>query len=271
MSIIHNIKPKISLDILALKNILEKDKNLIFQQRTEDYYFLWIDEKSTKGVDLTIEENNIEIRNTILSNHYDYFLTNKLIKTITELTNGKLFNEEDELVNSFPIYSENEMLKLEESDCGLIMVLSRENEDIAIYGAHRQAHFGFETYEKYKDFIDKPKQLIESVFNVILNVQYHLPNYDYGNIMEVEKNNETKTLKLLTNETNCIIDKYDYIMFQTNNDPIMISNKILNSILPNEWKLVDEFTIVAPIIDEKNWKILIKKASEFDQYSSFKE
>ncbi len=269
MSIIHNIKPKISLDISVLKSILEKDKNIQFQQRAEDYYFLWVDKKSTKGIDLTIEENNIEIRNTTLSNHYDYFLTNNLIKTIAELTKGKVFNEDNDLVNNFPIFSENEMLKLEESDCKVIMVLSKENEDIAIYGTQRQVHFGFETYKKYKDLIDKPKQLIENVFNVILNVQYHLPNYDYGNIMEVEKSNETKTLKLLTNKTNYIIGKYDYIMFQTNNDPIIITNKILNSILPNEWELVDEFTIVAPIIDEKKWRILIEKASEFDQYSSF--
>ena len=55
-------------------------------------------------------------------------------------------------------------------------------------------------------------------------------------------------------------------------EPIIITNDILNTILPDNWTLVDEYTIVAPITDQYQWEKLLKQAKERDlTYSVFKK
>ena len=77
-------------------------------------------------------------------------------------------------------------------------------------------------------------------------------------------------MKLLTNEVDYIIDKYDFILLQTTEEqPIMITNEILNSMLPSNWQLVDEFTIVAPITSQDEWNKLLTNAKKQDLFESF--
>ena len=115
------------------------------------------------------------------------------------------------------------------------------------------------------------KKLKDKMYHIILNVNYQIPDFGYGNIMEViNSNDEKKIMKLLTNEVDYIIDKYDFILLQTlEEQPIIITNAILNSILPSNWKLVDEFTVVAPITTQNDWKKLLTDAKKHDLFDSF--
>ena len=69
MSILHYIEIETALDIDLLNEKITRLENAIFVQKSEDLFYYWIDNKSTKGIDLTIEnEGLIEVRNTTLSN-----------------------------------------------------------------------------------------------------------------------------------------------------------------------------------------------------------
>lgn len=264
MSITHYIQTKETLNFEQLNTLLLSIKNITYEKRGLEAYYYWIDKKSTRGVDITIESHSVEVRNTTLSNSYDYDLTNQILDIITLLTKGIVFNESDEQVINFPIFSNEKITQLEIYDCEMTLKLSKELGDLAIFSPIRKVHFGNELHEKFKYL--SGEKLKEEMFNIILKVNYQIPNFEYGDIFQFgEQEDSKKLIKILTNESNCIIDKYDYIALNIVNDqPIVITNKILNSILPANWVRVDEFTIVAPILSNPEWDKLLIKAKPFD-------
>ena len=270
MSVIHNIITKQLLDISRLNNFVSTIDNATFESRGEGTYYYWIDGKSTRGFDITIDGEIIEVRNTVLSNSHDYELTNLIVQEIITLTDGIIVNEEEEQINVLPLFDNNRITETELRDCELTHSLSKEHEDIAIYGPTRIVHFGKRLHEVLN--LHSGQQLKEKIFEIILTVNYKLPEFEYGNIMQVGNSEEDKKImKLLTNKTDYIIDKYDYILLNTEEEkPIMITNEILNSMLPSNWTLVDEFTVVAPITDQDEWNKLLEEAAKYDLWDNFR-
>ena len=270
MSVIHNILTKKSLDILELSDFVSTIDNAVVEDRGEGTYYFWTEGKSTRGFDITIDGDVIEVRNTILSNKHDYDLTNKVVEKILKLTDGLLINEDEEQVETLPLFSDRKIFDTEINDCQLIQTLTRETDDIAIYGPTRKVHFGKRLYETLKLY--SGKELCDVMFDIILKVNYQIPDYDYGNVMQVgDSEDDKKIMKLLTNEVDCIIDKYDYILLHTSDEtPIMITNEILNKILPSNWTLVDEFTVIAPMTSQTEWDKLLNTAKQYDKFDTFK-
>ncbi|PKP46739.1 MAG: hypothetical protein CVT95_06605 [Bacteroidetes bacterium HGW-Bacteroidetes-12] len=269
MSVIHNIIYKRPLEISRLDKFISTIEGATYEDRGEGIFYFWIDKKSTRGFDITLEQGYIEIRNTILSNKYDYGLTNKIVAEILALTDGIIYDEDEKQVSNLPIFDNEKIIKTEIHDCENIQVLFKVQEDITIYGPIRKVYFGKRIHEQFKEF--KGVQLKEKMFDLILTVNYRIPNFEYGNIMKVGNSEEDKKImKLLANNTDCIIDKYDYILLDTlAKQPLIITNEILNSMLPSNWQLVDEFTIVAPITDKSEWKKLLTNAKKFDLWNEF--
>lgn len=269
MSVIHNILTKKSLDVSKLNDYVLTIDNATFEDRGEGVYYYWIEGKSTRGFDITIEDDVIEVRNTILSNKPDYDLTNKVVEKIITLTDGLLLNEDDEQVNTLPIFDNDRITETELQDCEHILVLSKEIEDIEIYGPIRKVHFGKRLHDTFKHF--SGLQLKEKFFDLIVKVNYQIPDFEYGNILQVGNNeDDKKIIKLLTNKVDCIIDKYDYILLdKSDENPLMITNEILNKLLPSNWTLVDEFTVVAPITSKDEWERLLTMAKLYDQFDTF--
>ncbi len=269
MSIIHNIVYQRPLDISRLDKFISTIEGATYENRGEDVSYFWIESKSTRGFDITFEDGYIEVRNTILSNESDYDLTNKVVTEILSLTDGIIIDEEEEPLSKFPIFDTDRISETEIRDCELIQLLSKEKEKIAIYGPFRKIYFGKRMNKQLKNY--KGKKLKDKMFDIILNVNYQIPDFGYGNIMQVgNSDDDKKIMKLLTNEVDYIIDKYDFILLQTTEEqPIMITNEILNSLLPSNWKLVDEFTIVAPITTQSEWNKLLTNAKKQDLFESF--
>lgn len=270
MSLIHNILTRKPLNTSELNDFVSTIDNATFEERGEGIYYYWIDGKSTRGFDITIEGNAIEVRNTILSNKPDYDLTNKVVEKILKLTDGLILNEHEEQIETLPLFDDEKIFDLELNDCQIIQTLTGEKKDIAIFGPTRKVHFGKRLYETFKQY--SGKELCNVIFDIILTVCYRIPDFSYGNIMQVGNNEDDKqTIRLLTNETDCIVDKYDYILLNTSDEKlIMITNEILNKMLPSNWKLVDEFTIVAPITSQAEWEKLIRNAKQYDQFDILK-
>jgi len=263
MSIVHNIIYKRPLNFSRLNSFVSTIDGAMIEQREEKNFYYWIDGKSTRGFDITIEQNFIEVRNTVLSNKTDYELTNKIVNEILIETEGLVIREDNEQVTSFPIFDEHKIYKTEIRDCETIQLLSGKDY-VTIYGPIRKVYFGKCTYKKFK--LLKDEQLKDSMFNLILKVNYQITNFETGNIMQVTSpdDDKEKIMKLLTNTVNCIIGKYDNILLYRLDAPIMITNDILNEFLPSGWTLVDEYTIVAPIIEQTEWKKLLAKTEKYN-------
>lgn len=271
MSVIHNIIYKKQLDVSKLDKFVSTIDGATYENRGEDVLYFWITGKSTRGFDITFEQGYIEVRNTILSNKQDYDLTNKIVAEILSLTDGVVIDEDEEQISNLPLFKNERIAEMEMHDCKTIQLLSKEHEDIAIYGPIRIVHFGKRLHQQFQELNDE--QLKDKMFDLILNVNYKLPNFEYGNIMQIGDTEKDKiTMKLLTNKTNYIIDKYDYILINKGEDeqpPIMITNAILNTMLPSNWTLVDEFTVVAPMTNENEWNKLLTIAEKYDLTEEF--
>ena len=68
MSVIHNIINKKPLDIIRLDKLVSTIEGAKYEDRGGGVFYFWIDGKSTRGFDITLEQGYIEVRNTVLSN-----------------------------------------------------------------------------------------------------------------------------------------------------------------------------------------------------------
>lgn len=275
MSIIHHIKPKKPLDLEELNNFAEEQEEICIENRGEGIYYYWVDQKSTRGFDITLENNEIEVRNTIMSSRADYELTDILVKQILKMTSGKIYDEDGEAINDFPLFDDEWINERERQDCQTVHIPSKDHGEIAIFGPKYKVFFGERLHHEF-DLMSKENRT-RKMLGLIKKTNYDLPDYGYGNVMETTIEDEKKIMKLLTNKTNYIIDKYDYILLDREPDaPIIITNEILNNILPEKWTLVDEFTIVAPRLNDADWQQLLRNANPlqfmgiFSQFQSIK-
>lgn len=269
MSVIHKIISKNPLDISRLNNFVSTINGAIFQNRGEGVFYYWIDGKSTRGFEITLEDNFIEVRNMAVSNRQDYELTNKIVEEILSITNGIIIDEQEEQVTIFPIWDNDKITETEIRDCEIIYSLANHEGHVGIDGPVRTVHFGKRLCKVFKSL--KGVDLKNSIFDLILKVNYKIPNYEPGNVLLASKSeDDVKRMKVLTNETDCIIDKYDYLLMfiSKKQNPIMVTNEILNTMLPFNWTLVDEFTVVAPITTDNEWKKLLKNAQKHDLWES---
>lgn len=286
MSIIHYIKINKEVDFESLeKEIKKRLGDVECEQRGDDIFYFWLPEKSTRGVDFTFEtESWIEIRNTIASNQADYLLTNHLAEVFCQLFDGKLYKDNDDfeedfdapedqfIEDSFPVFEQKKVENTILEDCKLIRVLINNGQaPITIFGPIRKVHFGDTLMKKWEE--RTPEALAIEMEQMILTINYQLPEYEYGNIMELSRDeNNKKIIKLLTNNA-CVIDKYDYIILNKPNaddaekieDFTFITNDDLLEILPETWKQLDEYQILAPELTMEEFEILKQKALSYNR------
>lgn len=276
----HYIETKIPFDFDQLKNtVVRANQSIQFEQREENLCYFWLDKTSTRGVEVSFENGFVELRNTVMSNEADFQLTNSLAEAICSLFQGQLFEkyfgeddeddfDEDEAIRlvpaDLPVYTQQQMVEKQQQDTHILRaIITQRGAPITLFGPIRKTHFGVDFMNAFKD--NTLEELVAIMHNRIKKVNYRLPDYGYGNIMETGEGDNIKTLKLLTNKTNCIIDAYDYILFRNGQDAVIaITNDVLNTILPESWKRVDEYTIVAPILPDDEFNILIANATPYD-------
>ncbi|WP_329806341.1 hypothetical protein [Flavobacterium facile] len=279
MSINHYIQTQVSFDFEKLHEILSKNApEISFEQRSDNLSYFWQNNNSTRGVDVSIENGLVELRNTAMSNTTDYNITQYIANLICEVFEGTIFiedeeedNEDDESLKLIPIEDEmfpiNEINEMQLHDASLMKTIIEQIGDyITIDGPKRKVHFGVDFMSTYHTNSDE--ELLVIMHNLIKKVNYELPDYSYGTVMEVGNDeSEKKIVKLLTNQVACIIDKYDYILFQKNDKEIIaITNDDLNAILPNTWTRIDEYTIVAPIIANETFIQLMANAEKVNKF-----
>lgn len=264
MSIVHKIVCTNKIDFSKFLDFIAKNEFIQLEFQGKETLFFWWNKESTRGFDVSFIEDYIEIRNTILSNEFDFELTNLIVAKLSELSNGNVLNEKKKPV-SLPLFNQQKIKKIERNDAKTILLFSKK-QTFTIYGPIRKIHFGKRMYLKYKNL--NSKELKNNYHQLIKTINFDYSNFEYENVLSCD--NGIKTLKLLTNQTNILIDHYDFIGFQMKNkEQIVITNDRLISILPDSWKLLDEYTIAAPMLSDNEWNKLLGNAIQFNISNTF--
>jgi hypothetical protein len=270
MSILHFVHAAKRIQtILVIHHLGIKQDSLKAEARGEDDYFLYIYGESARGIDLTLENNVLEIRTTTLASNADYELANEVAKVTLNLFGGVIYNEEEELLQSNILFDEERINTIQAYDANTLKSLCALEKSISIYGPMRQVHFGYNMFKVLEVFNNAA--LYEKMYKVIHAVQYELPDFNTGGVLKTGEGEDAKFIKVLASGFDYIIDKYDYLILdrKIEGNMLMITNEILNTILPNSWKLMDEYTILAPALNENEWLELIEKATPLNQFDSF--
>lgn len=235
------------------------------------YYYLY--GESSRGVDVSIVEerslfkkvNYVDIRTTGHSSDEDYILANKIIENVLNLFEGTLYNEEGEEVKKLPYFSKSVIEHIERRAIRIVGLLVSENDELAIFGPIRKFYFGKEhlTFLNLEDYENNRAALQKK----ILYSQYGVPNYSYGDVMHVGKEEGGPTMKLVSNRENQMIDKFTMLLIDMGEDiePLAITNDDLNTILPPSWQRTDAYTVVSPIIAQEEWDAFIIEATKLDK------
>jgi hypothetical protein len=272
MSIIHTIRKGKPLDISTLNDRLCRvNLDITHEKRGDTTNYYWIRNKSLRGVDVSLEGKIVEVRNTVMSNEFDYRLTNELIHIILDLTGGKLYDEDNERLRNTLVFTEDRIREQENTDCKTLLLILPHQGPITIFGPQRNVYFGSRLCSDLIKYANEPDRLKQEMFNIALRVQYHLPAYESASLMQLGRDDNRKILQVLSNSSNILIKKYDYLLIYREDNPIIITHEDFNGILPTSWELVDEFQVIAPVCREREWIELVERASGFDQIDLLKD
>lgn len=270
MSILHFVHAKKKIQTILIVHQLGIIENkLKAVDNDNDAYYLYTHGESARGIDISVENNVLEIRTTTLSNRADYNLANAVAKITLDLFGGKIYSEDDTLLETTKLFDNETIEALQIKDAEILKIMCKNEKNITIFCPLRLVHFGKRLYKKLERL--EGGYLYNEIYKIMYNVQYELPDYEGGSILRVGDGENAKLMKVLSNKVDYIVNEYDYILLSTDDEekPLMIDSEILCSILPASWKLVDEKTLVAPIIEEAEWLNLIEKASPLNLYDSY--
>lgn len=283
MSILNYIKTKKDFSFEVLISALKKEYDIIqFEQRSPVLCFMWMEDFSTRGVDVSMDEVNwIELRNTILSNDVDYQLTELLATAICSLFDGNLyqynenFDEETDapdkeyLKANLPLFEEDFINKQFQEDVGTLgAFIAAQKGAFGIWGPKKEVQLGPNFYGTMSD--KTQSEQAEIVLKKMLEVNYAYPNFPYGNFMSTGEGSDMIKLKLISNAGDYMITKYDFIVFQKNEtESIMLTNDTFNTILPDSWRLLDEYNVLAPQLTEEEFEQLKQRADALNEEEKF--
>jgi hypothetical protein len=275
MSTIYTIKTNTKIEFKDIfDNLIKNYSNLSAYEEDDKNVFFYLNGISIRGVYIKNIKTGFEIKSNVLSNKQDLILTNDILKYVSEKTNGKIFGEENNLLSGNELINKNELENNFERDLETVFTLIKETGDtIEFPGTTRSFFIGKKLYSTYNDFSKNMK--IEVLQKIILNVLYGLPDYYECSPMGAQSKQDDKIIKLksISSDENYIIQDYDYIMIEnTKNDKeiIMISKEKIYNILPKNWNIVDESTIVAHKLSQNEWNDFINICIKENCYNEFK-
>lgn len=268
MSQIIEIHTKNEIDINDLyKFIVSRSENIKGIEKAENGFYFYQDMTSTRGIDFWKEDYGYEVKLTVLSNSADkeiakyilvYFLS--FVRDAHYIIDGTKINN-DEIIDEIIINNFHD-------EAQTIKKLIEHNYDcLTFFGANTEFYLGQKAMRQIESTKDGWEDRLEQFIQYLL---YHLPQYGNDTIMELKNEKHNKIVKLVNPETDYILKKYDYLLFnkvqdtKSLEDMLLITNDILNNHLPQKWRLVDDYTIIATALSKNEYNKLVNDLTAFD-------
>lgn len=254
----------IQIEIPSLKGIIKSDEGLYF----------YAEGTSIRGIDFLKTTNGYEITINSLSSKDDYKIVAIILKYFRIMQQYGFFSELTYFIDDEPMDSKTVWFqKIEEDfdfayDANIIKMLCETgNTVITFAGPTREAHIGPYTLKR----LGAGKQgWVKRLHAHLLKLFYKLPENQSDNVM-VFNNNQNKevVMKLIDKEVDYILGKYDYLCFLPEgkkelDDMLVITHETLNKHLPMQWERIDDYTIVAPGLNNTQQLKLIERLKSYD-------
>lgn len=226
-------------------------------------YQIFEDGCSTRGVEITEEDYGYEIRITVLANSNDYLLCNEIAFILCNNLNGTLTDEEGNAKFIGTLFYDLDISERINSDIDTTFALLREGHDIDIFGPIREFSFGEQTRKKALALQGDKHAIAYKLSKMILACQYPPENFiPFSNLIKVtDQEGEEYYVQVLTNSKDMVIEKVkQYAIASDADEKIFLTPEQLISILPDEWTLLDDSTILAKQLDEEKWKRFTENA-----------
>jgi len=274
MSRNHYIIPKQDYDLKEFFALVTQIEGIQYEDRGNNIYYFWMEGKSTRGIDFSVEGDRIELRMTNFSNEGDYFVTGVLAKLFQDVYKCKIVDEYGKRVKNELIYTSEQATQNIFADYDMIKSMHEIDGEgvITLFCPHRRVHLGKTVFKKLAHL--EAGKAIAELEKLIKDINYSYPEYSYGLMASWESDDGETTIErinILDNITHTMIDKYDYLMFDhpiNQERQIVITNDQLNSILPAQWKLLDDYTVLAPPLTKKDWFTFRLEAAKMDLYDT---
>lgn len=248
--------------------------NLKGEIKSEEGLYFYSEGSSIRGIDFWKIDEGYQVTINGLSTRDDYKIAAIIIQYFRKMQKHGFFKDLKYTLDGEPYSSQKAWSRELEKDydfdenAKMIRVISElDNNVITIFGPTRQAHIGPYTLKRIGAGKPGWKQRLHAH---LLRIMYKLPENESDTVLAMTKENgEEVILKLIAENVQYVIGKYDYILFTTEDEldlenMIVITNDILNQNLHENWKRIDDYTIVAPRLNKEEYAEYVSRLKKYD-------
>lgn len=283
MSMCFYLKSEDFINLEAVKETAQEMINKNFSIKLDEYDSseseggcFYIEKESTRGVHIFYEDDSIVVKINTLCNYADFILA-KLILHILEIAlEIEIKDEENFSINVDEYFTDEKIQELRENDAQIVLTSLKNlvKDNMQIFGVVRQVYFGKDITKELIKYENDLKSLVNFFDTVIYHVQYELPDYKMpGAALIAPKDSEDekdfKKIRMMFEGNSYILQDYDYLMIKAdeNNDEIIFIDyddisEIAIQIFKkdSDFEFADDFTIVFPKLEGKQWKKFVDLA-----------
>ena len=280
MSWTFKIKTKKHINFKDVYVKLKYDRSVKVIEKTHNLVYFYGPELSNRGIDVSLEKYGYEIRITTMSNERDLSLALRIIQIISEMTNGKVYNEEEIELNG-PSYLSNDFIRNSfiNDIKTIFMLINKTGETIEFPGPTRSVFIGKKILSENINYEKRLKTTAKNIESIFFDVLYRYDNWGIEpSIMAVESNENDRLikLKLVSGDNNYLVQDYDYIIIggvenRKSDDIILIDKNVVEKIDPEYWFFIDESTIIIEKMPEDKWYLFRNECKENNCYDDFKK
>ncbi|MBL4587650.1 MAG: hypothetical protein JKX84_11440 [Flavobacteriales bacterium] len=250
---LHNLLP-------ALETVAEMGYNIVANE-TEWGYKLHLQDLSIREVEISVEEYGYSVRLTVLACSEEFELYRDIVKTLHELTKGKLFFEGDTPFQDADVFFNDDFIDAQiESDFRTIMTVAENGEEIEIFCPHRTFIIGkrvAETINKHSDLNTR----LQTLWSLIRLSQYTEPVELNSPLFRI---NGDKICTIYRQNNHGYIRKADYFALQDGENMLSIPYTKLNDVKPDSWYMYDECQFGCMDIDDSEWTAFWNRAKSHE-------
>jgi hypothetical protein len=268
MSHIYKIATKERIHVEDLLEQLRSKRILACYKGESPTYLIFEDGYSTRGVEITEEKYGYEIRMMVLASANDYLLCNEIVFIICDSLKGILTDEDGKERYIGKLFYDLNISQKMKSDIEATFALLKHGENIDIPGPVREFSFGPITRQKALALTGDQHAVAYKLSKMIQACQYPPENFiPFSNLIRVkDKDGSEYFIQVLTNSKDTVVEKVKlYGVPSGTGESYFLKIDQLISIMPDEWVLVDDFTILAKQLEDKNWRTFVEQAKEISK------
>jgi hypothetical protein len=233
------------------------------------------DEVSTRGVEITHDENRFQVRILTLSSPEDYELALRFVRAAALELERPIEPEDYQAVTIEEMearYDADWIRRTNQHGAMVIRQLVQENDTgfVTLMGAKRPIYLGPRIVQEIEEagdedgFLDRLMERMREVQNVDGD------SYFFANVMEAhhpQSPDRKFTFAVFGPTVSYLLPDAQYIalIVDPNEAPIFIPSDKLPLILPEDsWNWLDERQMLIEVIDESLWDGIIRRARQFE-------